>query len=116
MGFRGADCHVTKLVRSLSARISQTLIVLYLGQCAVRYIFPSEKLKKKKSKVRPDSKGLAGENKLSFAKRVSSLNMKTNKVLARSNRPKKSQKLNQFEIELKINFHYGLIDQKKSQK
>ena len=37
MGFRGADCHVTKLVRSLSARISQTLLVLYLGQCAVRY-------------------------------------------------------------------------------
>ena len=42
MGFRGADSHVTKLVRSLSARISKTLLVLYLGQCAVRYKFRGE--------------------------------------------------------------------------
>ena len=38
MGFRGANCHVNKLVRSLSDRISHTLLVLYLGQCAERYI------------------------------------------------------------------------------
>ena len=41
MGFRGADCHVTKLVRSLSARISQTLLVFYLGQCPERYNYIS---------------------------------------------------------------------------
>ena len=97
MGFRGADCHVTKLL----ARISQTLLVLYLGQCAVRYIFPSEKLKKKKNKVRPDSKGLEGETKLSIAKRVSSVSIKNNKVLARSNRPKKITEIKSVRIELK---------------
>ena len=33
----GADGHMTKLVRSLSARISQTLLVLYLSQCSERF-------------------------------------------------------------------------------